>query len=274
MLLVCFLFFYPSQCSSITFGPSTPNHHSTCALSTPFTFMATNENQTSLLLEEDLLDLSINEGQHEVFNELTLIGSIIFDRILNFRAVKAILLAAWNLGSFIQITALDRNLITCIFTKAEDRDRILNTGPWAVKGHIISFTIWSPTVSIEEIDFSRTPFWVQIHNLPPNRVNIDNAVKLGNFIGGFLELDESYKYPHKLKKFLRIRANVDNGVQLKTGIFIKREDGSSLWIQFRYERLSDFVFAVVNLGMVRICVERRLFKRTVWLTLDSHMVLG
>lgn len=116
--------------------------------------MATEDTPTHHFLEDDLLDLSINEEQHETFNDLTLIGSIVSDRVLNFRAVKAILLSAWNLGPFIQITALNRNLIACIFTRAADRDRILNSGPWAVKGHIISFSSCSPNVSLEEIDFS------------------------------------------------------------------------------------------------------------------------
>lgn len=42
-------------------------------------------------LDGDLLDLSINEPQQDIFNDLTLVGKIISDRVLNFRVVRAIL---------------------------------------------------------------------------------------------------------------------------------------------------------------------------------------
>lgn len=109
-------------------------------------------------IEEDLLDLSINEGPHKVFNELAVVGAIISDKILNFRAIKAILMASWNLGPRVQISALDRNVITCSFNSASDKDRILRNSPWAVKGHIIVFLTWSPTSTLAELDFSHSPF--------------------------------------------------------------------------------------------------------------------
>lgn len=45
-------------------------------------------------LQDDLLDLTINEEQQTTFNELTIVGSIILDKILNIRAVKSILISA------------------------------------------------------------------------------------------------------------------------------------------------------------------------------------
>lgn len=95
--------------------------------------MATEFDSIIDILEDDLLDLSINEDQDNSLNELTILGFIISDKVVNFRVVKNILSTAWNLGDYVCITALDRNLIACSFQQKEDRNRILADGTWAVK---------------------------------------------------------------------------------------------------------------------------------------------
>lgn len=175
-----------------------------------------------LSLEDDLLDLSLNEGPQASFNALTLVGRIISDRILNFKAVKSILNASWNLGLNVQIVSLEPNKISCNFNKEADRDRILNASPWAIKGHILVLQHWSPSVTISELDFSHSPFWVQIHNIPPNRQNLENAKRLGAFIGTFVDFDDR----HPVTTFLRIRATINTAHPLKSGTFIRRDNGS------------------------------------------------
>lgn len=47
---------------------------------------------------------------------------------------------------------------------------------------------------------------------------------------------------------MRIRVNINVSTQVKTNIFIKRENGSSLWVTFKYERLLDFCYRCGRLG--------------------------
>lgn len=48
-------------------------------------------------LEENPLDLTINEAQTNSFNEHTLIGWVVSDKMVNFKAIiKAILLNVWS----------------------------------------------------------------------------------------------------------------------------------------------------------------------------------
>lgn len=201
---------------------------------------------SDLPLEDDLLDLSINEGHQDAFNELTLVGCIISNCALNFKAVKSIFHTSWNLRPNLQISSVEYNKFSCTFNKESDRDRILNASPWAFKGHTIVLKPWSPSVTISEIDFTYSPFWVQIHNIPPNRQNLDNAQKLGAFIGDFVEYDNR----QTLKNFLRVRVNINTLKPLKSGTFIKRKDGSTWWLAFKFERLFDFCYQCGKLGHV------------------------
>lgn len=58
---------------------------------------------------------------------------------------------------------------------------------------------------------------------------------LGNFIGKFLEYDDS-NYVAVWRQFMRIRVVVDVDIPLKRCKRIKRPDGSSFVVSFKYEK--------------------------------------
>lgn len=92
-----------------------------------------------LNLEENLLDLTINEAQTNSFNELTLIGWVVSNKMVYFKAIiKAILLNIWSNESKIQVTYLARNKFVVTFDNIKDKEeKVTSTCTWAVKGHII-----------------------------------------------------------------------------------------------------------------------------------------
>lgn len=134
-----------------------------------------------------------------------------------------------------QISSLDRNKFSIAFSNIEDRDRIVNASPWAVKGHIIVFQQWSPSATLSELVFTKSPFWVQIHNLPLNRVNLENAKVIGNLLGSFISYDDVAN-KQKFKVYMRIRVAIDVTKPIKTGIFLKMEAQSVLRLNMNASR--------------------------------------
>lgn len=116
------------------------------------------ESLESFNIHGDLLDLSINDNQTQAFNDLTLIGLIISDKTINFRATKAILHSVWDLSKSIQVFHLDRNMFACVFGSAHERDEVSSTSPWSIKGNIIVLRSWSPDLALDEVDFRFNPF--------------------------------------------------------------------------------------------------------------------
>lgn len=88
-------------------------------------------------LNEDILDMSINDPETAAFNEATLIGFLVSDKWINFKAIKAIMLGVWDFGSKIQITYLDRNKFAVSFQNEGDKNGVLEAYSWAIKGHIL-----------------------------------------------------------------------------------------------------------------------------------------
>lgn len=72
-------------------------------------------------------------------------------------------------------------------------------------------------------------------------MNTANAVKIGNLIGSVLHLGDTDCF-HRARKFLRLQILVDTTKSLKTSCYLNREDDSTLWMPFRYERLSEFCY--------------------------------
>lgn len=85
--------------------------------------------------------------------------------------------------------------------------------------------------------------WIQIHNLPPspNIMNGDNIRKVGNVIGTLSFCEEEHQLCN-IRNFVHIKAHVNINKPLTLGCFIKREDGSKLWIVFKYERAFEFYY--------------------------------
>lgn len=132
-------------------------------------------------------------------------------------------------------------MVVCQFRKTEYRDRIAETGPWAVKGALLNLQQWPPNLTLEDVSFSHCNILIQIHNLPPNRRNRENICRIVNHIGICVKFDENSTHEH-LHKFVRVQVKVNIQGKLCPGIYITRENGEKLWLYFKYERLSDFCY--------------------------------
>lgn len=76
----------------------------------------------------------------------------------------------------------------------------------------------------------------------------ENAEKIGNFMGTFIPTNTKGSNSYKMTRFLRVRVAIDIRKPLKTRFFLLRENNTMLWIQFKYERLSDFCYRCGLLG--------------------------
>lgn len=72
-------------------------------------------------------------------------------------------------------------------------------------------------------------------------MNLDNAHKLGRFLGMLLTMGNPDSI-QRTRKFMRLRVLVDITKSLKSGCYITREDSTKHYIAFCYERLSDFCY--------------------------------
>lgn len=111
----------------------------------------------------------------------------------------------------------------------------------AVRRAALNLKLWDPELTLSELSFKDCAFWVQIHDLSPNRMNMNNATKLGKFIGKFIKVDME-TMEQQVKRFMRIRIEVNTEKCFKQGCHIDRGNGSQHWVNFKYEIFLDFYY--------------------------------
>ncbi|MBA0809075.1 hypothetical protein Gohar_024758, partial [Gossypium harknessii] len=98
-----------------------------------------------------------------------------------------------------------------------------------------------------QVPLGFSPFWVQIHDLPPGYFSEAVARQLGTFIRRFLEYD-SKQINRDLKGHLRIQVEIDARKPLKRRKKIALPSSKYTYVNFRYEKLTLFCFYCGCLG--------------------------
>lgn len=110
------------------------------------------------------------------------------------------------------------------------------------------FKPWVADMVIKEVVFNTVEFWVQIYGMPRNRMREVNACFIGLKLGKLLELDQNDYQDVSKRSFLRIRVELDITKPLVAGFPIPGKNMSTVWVQFKNEKLADFCYACGRLG--------------------------
>lgn len=61
------------------------------------------------------------------------------------------------------------------FNQEAEAVEVLKKAPWLIMNFLMCLDYWYPHVSCFDIDFEKTPFWIQIHKLPLQNMNVPSA---------------------------------------------------------------------------------------------------
>ncbi|KAI8563747.1 hypothetical protein RHMOL_Rhmol03G0132900 [Rhododendron molle] len=151
-------------------------------------------------------------------------------------------------GGDFSISVWKNSLYAFTFDLEEDLIKITNQAPWSVMGGLLVLTRWDHDKSVEELDFSSSPFWVQVHGLPLGQINKKNGSLIASMIGQEVVQGNTSFSSARFQGYLHLRVIIDITKPLKKGFFLKREGKEDLWIKFKYERLSDFCYVCGRIG--------------------------
>ena len=103
-------------------------------------------------------------------------------------------------------------------------------------------------MTINELDFSHSLYWIQIHDLPPDYLNVRNAKQIGDRLEDILAVEDPMEGNCLLKSYLRVRVNINISVSLSTRFWVPRKDKSSVRASLKYEKLKDYCYNYGRLG--------------------------
>nr|POF11779.1 hypothetical protein CFP56_74437 [Quercus suber] len=134
------------------------------------------------------LNLDVDPSAQEESNRL-LIGKILSKKVFPKPLVKEILTKAWNIVNDIEVSVADKNVFIFSFAHEAELRRAWDRRPWTMKGDPLILKRFNSDLSIAEVDFSTTEFWIQVHGLSLNRVSTENLLKIGSLVGRALDTD-------------------------------------------------------------------------------------
>lgn len=171
-------------------------------------------------------------------HQASLIGKLVSKKIYPFHIIQPIIKVGWRFVSDLKIEEAGANRFLFTFPTSEEKDCVLSQGPWNFKGSYMVLKEWEPKKTNDEVDLSFVVYWIQIHGLPLEIFDEDNARLIGNKLGEILEMDNIGEHI----SFLRLKIRFLATQPLQPGFPYYHEDGASVWIGFKYERLFSFCF--------------------------------
>ena len=202
------------------------------------------------LTKEEEEEISIKtKSRADLLEEcsLSLFGRLLTDRHQNQRALKNTLRSAWKMGSDLQIVDVGNNILQFKFNSEFQLQWVERNGPWNFENNLLLLCRWRKGLSVSNILFTHSPFWVQIWGLPFEHMSLEVGKELGNSLGNFIESDRRTGHSDQAK-FMRIRVDLQLDKPLRRGGKVVSADGERFWVSFKYERLPVFCFSCGRLG--------------------------
>ena len=108
------------------------------------------------------------------------------------------------MGSDLRIVEVGNNILKFKFSSRYQLEWVEKSGPWNFDNNLLLLCRWRKGLTSKNINFSHSPFWVQIWGLPFENMTEEIGKDIGNKIGRVLEVDKRAMQANQAK-FLRIR---------------------------------------------------------------------
>ena len=127
-----------------------------------------------------------------------------------------------------------------MFDNKEGVDKVILSEPWIFDKHLMVLERYNKNNSVEELQFIRTTFWVQVHGLPINFMNVRVAEKIYDVLGKVIPSTNTHE--NEGGNFIRIRVSMDVTIPLCRGRLVLVGRDKEVWVSFKYERLPNICY--------------------------------
>ncbi|KAF7135399.1 hypothetical protein RHSIM_Rhsim08G0131400 [Rhododendron simsii] len=172
--------------------------------------------------EPDTITLDPSYDDSSLQTKFILVGKILSTKSLNKKGVSNVIAKAWRTSEEVSLAPWGDNLYAFGFKSEDDK-------------------------TLEQLDFNCSPFWVQIQGLPLGFLNVRSEMKIAESLGDVIAVEDP-DGKGKPMKFIRVRVWIDISKPLKKGFFLKRAQNEDVWVNFKYERLSDYCYSCGRIG--------------------------
>ncbi|KAG5525263.1 hypothetical protein RHGRI_031816 [Rhododendron griersonianum] len=184
-------------------------------------FVLTNDEEEAVVLDVEDFNISRQECLRSA------VGKVITQKGVNLGGLKASMELAWGYPKGLKVMEVGGGIYQFVFGKESDLLRVIAGGPWLYNNHFIVLHRWEEGLRPEQINFSYSPFWIQLRALPLEFMSIEVGRKM---IVGFGEVQEVMmaQLHGNQGRCIRVRVELDITKPIPRG---KRENQYGIWLR-------------------------------------------
>ena len=168
-----------------------------------------------------------------------LVMKILSRKSIMLDALRKNLRMMWKLNKGVQIMEIEEEIYMVEFGDEKDKKKVLEMSPWSYEKQLILLHDFDGEQVPKKISLTKSPFWVQIHNLPLKSKTRETGLAIGKALGEVMEVEATNSGVH-WGKCLRVRINMVVTKKLVRGKKVAIEEDEKRWVIFKYERLPNF----------------------------------
>ena len=172
--------------------------------------------------------------------EFVLVAKFLTKRNVSVDAVAKTFRPLWHTSSDFCIRDAGDNHLLFTFELESNLEKVLMGEPWSFDRHLVVLQRYDLILPMKKVDFSKTSFWVQIHNLPLSYLTLEVALEIGESLG---TVNKSVGISDMVGgNFMRIRVLIDITRPLCHGRIISLDSDDDRFISFKYKRLPNICY--------------------------------
>ena len=133
------------------------------------------------------------------------------------------------------------NILLFEFEDVLDLKRVLEFEPWSYDKHLVAFERAVDAKSAPSLPFTKTVFWVQLHNIPERCLTQETAEVVGNMLGTTIQVADP-EDDGLGSELLRVRVALDISKPLPRCCKLQSEGEHIGWVLLKFERLPNFYY--------------------------------
>lgn len=173
-------------------------------------------------------------------------GKIGTERKVNKESFKSMLTRLWRIRGLVVFQEVQDNVWLFELSDGGDKRRILEGCPWSFDRQILVLNEFDGSTPPSQMQFTHSPFWVQVHDMPLLCMTKIVATKIGESMGKLEDVDMAGNRA-SWGRWLRIQVKLNLRQPLEIGRALLLM-GKSHWVTIKYEKLPLFSYCQNMVG--------------------------
>ncbi|KAH7850130.1 hypothetical protein Vadar_028349 [Vaccinium darrowii] len=163
-------------------------------------------------------------------------GKIFTQKGINLYGLKAAMESVWGYPKGFKVMEVGGGIYQFVFGHEMDLLRVFAGSPWLYNNQLIVLQRWVEGVTPDEINFSYSPFWIQLRALPLEFMSTDVGRRMK---AGFRDIEDANiaQLSGNQGRCVRVKVELDIRKPIPRGKKVYTADWKPIWLPFRYEKL-------------------------------------